>query len=184
MYDSQSKLLGFILHSNFLMVAISQAQLLLDLLLGTIEHIYIGDFTWNRRPNMILVHFTPSWIKGWTNFLSSSAVVSGNVLFLVTLHQSRAEETLWLMRSSSRSTCSRNPSAKCLSTELLLLSANCLLFARWGREAFHESQLPRLRVPTNSQPKYFHPYSHQIPPLLQNLIHPSCRLLCIKEMRD
>lgn len=82
---------------------------------------------------MILLHFTPSWIKGWMNFLSSFAVVSGNVvLFLVMFHQSCSEEMLWLTCSSSLGTCSRNASAKCLATELLLPSANCLLFARWG----------------------------------------------------
>lgn len=70
---------------QFFLVVISQAQLLLNLLLGTIQHIHIGDFIWNWRENTILVHFTPSWIKGWMNFVSSPAVVSGNVLFLVML---------------------------------------------------------------------------------------------------
>lgn len=84
------------------LVVISQGQLLLNLLLGTIQHIYTGDFVWNWRENMILVYFTPPWIKGWMNFLSSPAAVSGNVvLFLVILHQSCSEEMLWLTRSSS-----------------------------------------------------------------------------------
>lgn len=131
------------------MVAISWAQLLLNLFLGIIQYIYIGDFTWNWRQSMILLCFTPSWINGWMDFLSSFAVVSGNVLFLVMLHQSCAE-MLWLPHSSSLSACSRSTSAKCLTTELLLLNANCLLFA--NGEAFHESQLPRLCIPTHSQP--------------------------------
>lgn len=41
------------------------------------------------------------------------AIVSGNVvLFLVMLHQSWSEETLWLTRSLSLGTCSRNASPK------------------------------------------------------------------------
>lgn len=44
--------------------------------------------------------------------------------------------------------------------------APCKVGNCWGRELLNESQLPHLCIPTNSQPKYFHPYSHQIPPLL------------------
>lgn len=123
-------LLQFSLHSSFLVV-ISQAQLLLDLLLGTMQHNHIGDFIWNWRENMVLVHFTPSWIKDWMNFLSSPAVVPGNVvLFLVMLHWSCSEEMLWLTRSSSLGACSRNIPAKCLATESLLPSTNNWLLAR------------------------------------------------------
>lgn len=175
------------LHCSFLMVAVSQAWLLLNLFLGTIQHIYIGDFIWNWRESVILLHFTPSWIKGWMNFLPSFAVVSENVvLFLMTLHQSCSEETLWLTRSSSLGTCSRNTSAKCLATELLLLGSNCLLFARWGTagegkhlvnhnsHAFAYPLIPSQNTFTLTHTRY-HLYS-------RIFFHPSCRLWCIREI--
>lgn len=115
----------------------------------------------------------PFWIKGWVNFVSSYVIASGNaVLFLVMLHQSCSEETLWLTAAQSLGTCSRNASAKCLATEFLLPSANCLLFARWGTAVEGKHFMNHNSHDTNSQPKYFHPYSHQIPPLLENLFHP------------